>query len=65
MKKSKANVLIVSHGNSIRPFRKFFENLSIEEMMKLENQRDKIFTYEINPIEELKKLELTDQLCGC
>lgn len=34
-------------------------------MMKLENQRDKIFTYEIDPIEELKNLELIDKLCGC
>jgi 2,3-bisphosphoglycerate-dependent phosphoglycerate mutase len=65
MKKNKGNVLIVSHGNSIRPFRRFFENLSIEEMMKLENQRDQIFTYEIDPIEKLKQLELADQLCGC
>jgi len=65
MKKSKKNILIVAHGNSMRPFRRFFEHMSIEEMMKLENQKEQIFTYKIDVIEQLEQLKLTDKLCGC
>ncbi len=64
MKKNKENILIVGHANSMRPFRRFFENLSIEKMMHLENQRDKIFTYEINPSEKLNEFKLRSKLCG-
>jgi 2,3-bisphosphoglycerate-dependent phosphoglycerate mutase len=42
MKKKKVNVLVVAHGNSIRPVRKYFE-----EAMNQENHKDKIFTYKI------------------
>ena len=45
MKKEKANVVISAHGNSMRPFRRHFENLTIEEMMKLENPQDTYFDY--------------------
>jgi 2,3-bisphosphoglycerate-dependent phosphoglycerate mutase len=41
------NVLIVCHGNSIRPIRKYFENLSSEQMMKLENSRHMVFHYQV------------------
>jgi len=64
MKKNKGNVLIVGHGNSIRPFRRFFENLTIEQMMQLENQRDKIFTYEIDMNEKINEFQLFSKLCG-
>ncbi len=64
MKKNNGNSLIVCHANSIRPFRRFFENLSIEQMMHLENQRDQIYTYEIIPDEKIKELELFCKLCG-
>jgi 2,3-bisphosphoglycerate-dependent phosphoglycerate mutase len=64
MKKNKGNVLIVGHGNSMRPFRRFFENLSIEQMMQLENQRDKIFTYDINVNEKINEFQLFSKLCG-
>lgn len=47
MKKEKINVLIVSHGNSMRPMRRYFEKLSVKEMMKLENAWDKAYVYEI------------------
>jgi 2,3-bisphosphoglycerate-dependent phosphoglycerate mutase len=47
MKKEEVNVLIVAHGNSIRPIRRYFENLTVDEMMKLENLRHKVFTYKI------------------
>ena len=45
MKKEKVNVAISAHGNSMRPFRKYFEKLSKEEMMSLENPWDDYFEY--------------------
>jgi 2,3-bisphosphoglycerate-dependent phosphoglycerate mutase len=47
MKTNKVNVAISAHGNSMRPFRKYFEKLTIEQMMKLENPYDDYFEYEI------------------
>jgi len=48
MKKNKVNVAISAHGNSMRPFRKHFEKLTNEQMMKLENPWDDYFEYTIN-----------------
>ena len=48
MKEKKINVLVVTHGNSIRPIRRYFEHLTPEEMMKLENYRHKIFRYKVS-----------------
>ena len=45
MKKEKINVAISAHGNSMRPFRRYFEHLTIKEMMKLENPWDDYFEY--------------------
>lgn len=45
IKREKISVVISAHGNSMRPFRKHFENLTIEQMMKLENPYDKYFDY--------------------
>jgi len=47
MKKERVNVAVSAHGNSMRPFRRYFENLTIKEMMKLENPYDKYFEYVI------------------
>jgi broad specificity phosphatase PhoE len=47
MKKDKVNVAISAHNNSMRPFRRYFENLTINEMMALENPYDKYFDYTI------------------
>jgi len=47
MKKNKTNVAISAHGNSIRPFRRYFEHLSVKEMMQLENPFDDYFEYVI------------------
>ncbi|MEK6954721.1 MAG: histidine phosphatase family protein [Candidatus Micrarchaeota archaeon] len=47
MKRNKINVAISAHGNSMRPFRKRMEHLSIEQMMKLENPWDDYFEYKI------------------
>jgi 2,3-bisphosphoglycerate-dependent phosphoglycerate mutase len=45
------NVAISCHGNSMRPIRKVFEKLSLEEMLKLENPQDHAMTYtlEVEP----------------
>ncbi|MBT4935845.1 hypothetical protein HON15_03655 [Candidatus Woesearchaeota archaeon] len=48
MKKEKVNVVISAHGNSMRPFRKHFEKLTKEQMMKLENPWDDYFEYTVN-----------------
>jgi len=45
IKKERVNVVISAHGNSMRPFRRYFENLTIKQMMKLENPYDKYFDY--------------------
>lgn len=50
MKKERINVAISAHGNSMRPFRRYFEGFSIEEMMKLDNPYDNYFEYTI-PLE--------------
>ena len=47
MKKEKVNVAISAHGNSMRPFRAYFEKLSREKMMKLENPWDDYFEYTV------------------
>jgi len=47
MKKEKINVAISAHGNSMRPFRKYFEKMTREQMMKLENPWDDYFVYTI------------------
>lgn len=48
MKKNKVNVAISAHGNSMRPFRKYFEKLTIKQMMELENPWDNYFEYTID-----------------
>ena len=47
MKKDKVNVAISAHGNSMRPFRGYFEKLSVKEMMELENPWNDYFEYVI------------------
>lgn len=41
LKQNPGNVAISCHNNSIRPFRKIFENLSIAQMCKLETPQDR------------------------
>jgi 2,3-bisphosphoglycerate-dependent phosphoglycerate mutase len=47
MKKEKINVAISAHGNSMRPFRRYFEKLTIDKMMSLENPWDDYIEYTI------------------
>jgi len=55
MKRERVNVAISSHGNAMRPIRKYFEKLSIEQMMELENPWDNYFEYTIEVKDERKK----------
>lgn len=48
VKENKVNVAISAHGNSMRPFRKYFERLSVKEMLRLENPYDNYFEYLID-----------------
>tara|TARA_Y100000310_G_scaffold246231_1_gene251422 strand:- start:928 stop:1503 length:576 start_codon:yes stop_codon:yes gene_type:complete len=48
VKKEKVNVAICAHGNSMRPFRRYFEKLSVKEMISLENPWDDYFEYKID-----------------
>ena len=47
MEKEKINVVISAHNNSMRPFRRYFENLTIKQMMALENPYDTYFEYTV------------------
>lgn len=40
-------IFISAHGNSIRPMRRYFEHLSVEEMCSYENIPGKIYNYQI------------------
>jgi 2,3-bisphosphoglycerate-dependent phosphoglycerate mutase len=45
MKREKVSVAVAAHGNSIRPFRRYFEHLTIQQMTRLENPWDNYFDY--------------------
>lgn len=47
MRLYRVNVAISAHGNSMRPFRRYFEKLTIKQMMTLENPWDDYFEYRI------------------
>ena len=47
IKKKKSNVVISAHSNSMRPFRRYFENLTTKQMMTLENPYGKLFDYTV------------------
>ena len=47
IKKHKVNVAVSAHGNSMRPFRKHFEKLSIKKMCSIENPWDNYFRYRV------------------
>ncbi|MCS7134299.1 MAG: histidine phosphatase family protein [Candidatus Pacearchaeota archaeon] len=47
MRENKVNVAISASGNSIRPFRRFFEKTSIKEMMSWEIPYDNYFEYSV------------------
>lgn len=42
------NVTISCHGNSMRPIRRVFENLSVEQMLQLENPQNRAVFYDLH-----------------
>ena len=42
------NVAISCHGNSMRPVRRMFEHLSIQQMLQLENPQDRALQYSLD-----------------
>ena len=48
LKRERVNAAISAHGNSMRPFIRYFENLTVEEMMRLEIPYEKYFDYAVN-----------------
>jgi broad specificity phosphatase PhoE len=42
------NVAISCHGNSIRPIRRVFEHLSLEQMLQLESPQDRAIVYDLH-----------------
>lgn len=40
-------IFISAHGNSLRPMRRYFENLSVDEMCSFEHTPGKIYEYQI------------------
>jgi len=47
VKRYGVNVAISAHGNSMRPFRRYFEKMTVGQMMGIENPWDDYFKYEI------------------
>jgi 2,3-bisphosphoglycerate-dependent phosphoglycerate mutase len=47
IKKNKVNVAISASGNSMRPFRRYFERASVDDMMSWEMPYDSYFEYNI------------------
>ena len=45
MRRKRVNIAISAHGNSMRPIRRYFEDLTIDQMMKLEIPFDEHFEY--------------------
>jgi 2,3-bisphosphoglycerate-dependent phosphoglycerate mutase len=58
------NVAISCHGNSMRPIRRVFENLSLEEMLKLENPQDHAMEYTVEVPAKAQEFRLHPDWCG-
>jgi len=47
VKKNNVNVAVSAHGNSMRPFRRYFEKWTIQHMMEMEMPYDACFEYSV------------------
>lgn len=45
LRRNPGNVAISCHGNSMRPIRRVFEHLSLQEMLRIENPQDQAMAY--------------------
>ncbi len=48
LRRNPGNVSISCHGNSLRPIRRVFEHLSLEEMLRIENPQDQAMSYALH-----------------
>ncbi len=48
LRRNPGNVAISCHGNSLRPIRRVFEHLSLEEMLRIENPQDHAVSYALH-----------------
>jgi len=48
LRQNPGNVAISCHGNSLRPIRRVFEHLSLEQMLQLENPQDRAMAYALH-----------------
>jgi len=48
LRQNPGNVAISCHGNSMRPIRRVFENLSLKQMLQIENPQDKAIAYALH-----------------
>jgi 2,3-bisphosphoglycerate-dependent phosphoglycerate mutase len=48
LRQNSGNVAISCHGNSMRPIRRVFEHLSVEQMLRLENPQDQAMEYALH-----------------
>ena len=48
LRQNQGNVAISCHGNSLRPIRRVFEHLSLEQMLEIENPQDRAMSYALH-----------------
>jgi 2,3-bisphosphoglycerate-dependent phosphoglycerate mutase len=48
LRKNNGNVAISCHGNSLRPIRRVFEHLSLQQMLQIENPQDRAMAYALH-----------------
>jgi len=48
LRQNSGNVAISCHGNSLRPIRRVFEHLSLEQMLQIENPQDRAMAYALH-----------------
>jgi 2,3-bisphosphoglycerate-dependent phosphoglycerate mutase len=48
LQRQPGNVAISCHGNSMRPIRRVFENLTLKQMLQLENPQDRAMEYALD-----------------
>jgi 2,3-bisphosphoglycerate-dependent phosphoglycerate mutase len=48
LRQNRGNVAISCHGNSLRPIRRIFEHLSLQQMLQIENPQDRAMAYALH-----------------
>lgn len=68
LRQNPGNAAIACHGNSMRPIRRVFEHLSVEQMLQLENPQDHALEYMLQvhrlKIDQVKKSSTSESWEG-